>query len=301
MTRAGVIFGSCGACERCRQRRLASWTTRQELEAQAHAWRCSLATLTFAPGSLPEGRCELRSTLRLFFVRLRRAIGYRVLPDDAASAGSTPAREAGFSFGRFRYFAAVEHGSKGGRVHVHVNLFGLSPSDRIGGATLAELIDQAWPAGLVDVRPLRPGGAGYAAKGLAYVGKAISSPELEVPSLEFRSVSNGGGRSRLGGLGSLALPALAAEYSGCVPDDVSTVVPLAGGRRGFLTPRLADRLRRLVGLSSERIAALRLARLGELVSSSRERRWSELSASIPAECRDARYASFCQYWRNWRS
>lgn len=301
MTRAGVLFGSCGVCERCRRRRLASWTTRQELEAQAHAWACSLATLTFAPGSLPESRAELRATLRLFFVRLRRAIGYRVSPDDAASAGSTPAREAGFSFGLFRYFAAVEHGSKGGRVHVHVNVFGLSPGDSFGGATLAELIESTWAVGRVDVRPLRPGRTGYAAKALAYVGKAISSPELEVPSLEFRTVSKGGGRSRLGGLGSLGLPALAAEYSGSVPDDVSTVVPLSGGRSGFLTTRLADRLRRLVGLSSERIAALRLARLGELVASSRERRWLELSASIPAECRDARYASFCQFWLNWRS
>ena len=76
------------------------------------------------------------------------------------------------------------------------------------------------------------------------------------------------------------MPAIAALYAGVIPDDVSSEVALGGGRRGWLTTRLADRLRRLVGMSSERIAALRVARLGELVIASRERRWRELSAGV---------------------
>lgn len=298
MTRAGVIFGSCGACERCAVRRVAGWTTRQELEAQAHDWRCTFATLTFASEFLPESVDELRAIMRGWLMRLRRSIDYRVTPEDADRASVTPAQEAGFVYGLFRYFAAVEHGSKGGRVHVHVNLFGLLPGSPIGDATFGELIAATWGRGRVDVRPLKRGGARYVAK---YVGKAIAAPERElVSSMEFRMVSNGGGRSGFGGLGSLALPAIAAGYAGSVPDDVSCAVALPGGRRGWLTTRLADRLRRLVGMSAERIAALRVARLGELVVSSRERRWLELSAGLEPADVEARYARFCQYWQNWR-
>ena len=285
-------------------RRLAGWTTRQELEAQAHGWRCSMVTLTFSDDFLPGSRLEAEARLRSWFMRVRRTIDFHLRPEDAARVAMTPAREAGFAFGRFRYYLGAELGSRGGRFHVHVNVFGLLPEDRIGERSFAEIVRATWsvdgrPIGRVDIRPLKPGGARYVAK---YVGKAIAAPDLEMKSrgMEFQLVSNGGGRSGFGGLGSLALPAIAAGYSGSVPDDVSCAVALPGGRRGWLTTRLADRLRRLVGMTAERIAALRVARLGELVISSRERRWLELSAGLEPADVEARYARFCQYWQNWR-
>ena len=164
-------------------RRVAGWTTRQELEAQAHYWRCTFATLTFASEFLPESVVELRAVMRGWLMRLRRAIDYRVSPADGARV--VDARPGGGlrlrSVSVFRGRRAWLEGRPRSR---SCESFGLLPDSPIGDATLAELIEATWGRGRVDVRPLKRGGARYVAK---YVGKAIVSPELELgSSMEFR-------------------------------------------------------------------------------------------------------------------
>lgn len=297
------MFVPCGRCSKCLRERVSQWTTRQQLEAAAHLWRCSFLTLTYREACRPDDRATLKAHLREFFRQLRRALDYHLGPDDVGQVVSSPAMQAGFSFGRFRYFASFEYGELSGREHFHVNLFGLEPSSVIGGRTVAEWIEAKWSFGRVRVLPMKRGAARYVAK---YLLKAIGHDDVEARlGPEFRTISNGGGRSGFGGIGAPAVPALAAVHEAtelvtepfAVSGDVERKVAL-GNAFGFLDRYLADRLRKAVGFSLAQIAALRLARLRELVARSRDARWRELVAELGLDgaSLDARYSEFCRYW-----
>lgn len=243
------------------------WTARQELEASAHGGRALFVTLTFSPLALPESEAAVRSALQGFVKRLRRWIEYHASPEDLAKVSLTPAMVAGLAAGQFRFLGAVERGSRGTRrLHGHLNLFGLAMSFRFGGFTMRELIEKSWRGqGFVKVKPFRHGAARYVAKYL-----------LKCPGGRMMSK---GGRSGLGGLGALAVPALAAAHDAAAVD-VERKVMLPGARFVFLDRYLSDRLRRAVGFSAERIAELASERLRELVARSRELRWRELHAEL---------------------
>lgn len=232
----------------------------------AHDGVALFVTLTFAWHSLPDGEAATKAALQGFIKRLRRWIEYYATADDLARLPVSPANVAGLVAGRFRFLGAVERGSRARRLHGHLNLFGLSASMRFGGFTMRQLIEKAWQGrGFVRVKPFREGAARYVAK---YVCKSAGG----------RLVSKGG-PSGLGALGALALPSLAARHDAGAAD-VERKVLVTGARFLFLDSYLADRLRKVVGFSVERIANLRRARLREAVSRSREERWREVSADL---------------------
>lgn len=303
LTRAGLVFVPCGRCSKCLRERVSQWTTRQQLEAAAHGWRCAFLTLTYAEAFRPGDRAELKAHLRNFLKRLRRLIDYNLAAEDVEAAVVTPAMQAGFAFGRFRFFACFEYGEVSGREHFHLNLFGLSAETVIGGRTLSELVEAAWSFGRSKVKPMLRGAARYVAK---YLLKGVGHGDVEARlGPEFRTISNGGGRSGFGGIGAPAVPALAADHvptelvteAFAVSGDVERKVAL-GNAFGFLDRYLSDRLRQAVGFSVAQIAALRLARLRELVARSRDERWRELTAELRLDgaSMEARYAKFRRYW-----
>lgn len=224
-------------------------------------------TLTFAWHSLPGGELAAKAAMQGFIKRLRRWIDYYATQEDLAGLRITPAMRAGLDPGQFRFLGAVERGSRG-RLHCHLNLFGLSPAMTFGGFTVRKLIKKSWQGrGFVQVKPFRPGAARYVAKYL------LKSPAGRIHSKGSRGV---------GALGALAIPDLAAGHN---PDaeDVDRRVTLPGGRFLFLDPYLADRLRRAVGFTSERIAALRLARVRASLDRCRTYvadRWRGLSSML---------------------
>lgn len=238
---------------------------RQELEARAHCGVGCFVTLTFAWHSLPESELAARAVVHDFLRRLRSWIADTGTPSDFARLRESPAISAGLKPGSFRFLAAIERGSRGTRrLHVHLNLFGLSPSMRFGGATVRRLIEKAWQGrGFSKIKRFRDGCARYVAK---YLVKAGGRP-----------MYSKGGHAGLGGLGALVVPCLAAEHDASARD-VERRVSVAGGRFLFLDGYLADRLRRAVGFDAVRLAELRRERHGAAVQRFRsyvERRWRE--------------------------
>lgn len=227
------------------------------------------STLTFAWHSLPDSELAAKAAMQGFIKRLRRWIDYYATQDDLARLPVTPAIRAGLSPGQFRFLGAVECGTHGTRrLHCHLNIFGLSPAMKFGGFTVRKLIKKSWQGrGFVQVKPFRPGAARYVAKYL------LKSPRGRIHSKGSRG---------LGALGALAIPDLAAGHNPAA-EDVDRRVTLPGGRFLFLDPYLADRLRRAVGFSAERIAALRLARLRASLDRCRDYvagRWRAFSSML---------------------
>lgn len=118
-------------------------------------------TLTYNPLHLPMGNTISKSELQRYFKRLRKLTSKHI-----------------------RYFAVGEYGDKYGRAHYHFIGFGLGLDDEAA-------IRSAWvkyyrgigeargfvariPMGIVDVGPLKPGGASYLA---GYVVKKMTTGE----------------------------------------------------------------------------------------------------------------------------
>lgn len=89
----------CGNCIGCRIDRTRSWALRCVHESKLHTFN-SFVTLTYDDEHLPDDTGIDKTTLQLFFKRLRKA---------------------GFSF---RYFACGEYGDTSKRPHYHVIFFG---------------------------------------------------------------------------------------------------------------------------------------------------------------------------------
>lgn len=106
----------CGQCLTCRINKRREWTTRIILETTGHR-NTEWCTLTYAPEFLPPGGTLVPSHLS-YWVRMVRQFVRRSRA------------------GQLRYFGVGEYGSKLGRPHYHVFLFGLMPWERDEAARL---------------------------------------------------------------------------------------------------------------------------------------------------------------------
>lgn len=99
-----IITLPCGKCNECRRAKSYEWALRCYLESTYHKHNC-MVTLTY-DNAHNDGELHKRD-LQLFFKRLRKSI--------------YPAK--------LRYFGCGEYGSRGGRPHYHICIFGYCPND----------------------------------------------------------------------------------------------------------------------------------------------------------------------------
>ncbi|QCS37407.1 replication initiation protein [Tortoise microvirus 100] len=124
----------CGRCEWCRKQQASIWSLRLQFEAMR--WQnIGFVTLTYNDLHVPDGYNLSPEHLQSFLKRLRFYLPYKI-----------------------KFFACGEYGTKRGRPHYHLVIFGLKPEDY-------KYISIAWSYGFVDVSPL------LSANGLAYVAK----------------------------------------------------------------------------------------------------------------------------------
>lgn len=142
----------CGHCAVCRKERSKAWALRLMLESLS--WeKTGFITLTYDDESVPmtdkcavfDGKVQLPYTLRKddlqrFFKRLRKRLDSPI-----------------------RYYACGEYGSHTFRPHYHFIGFGLDSDDR-------EIIEDAWPFGIVDIGDLTMASCNYVA---GYVQKKL--------------------------------------------------------------------------------------------------------------------------------
>lgn len=168
-------FG-CGKCLPCKFAKRRVWVGRVMLELHCHRHSC-FVTLTYKEA--PDGFSE--EDVRLFFKRLRRRRG------------------------AVRYLLVGEKGSKGGRVHYHVALFGVSVTERAN-------IDKCWGLGFVDVGELN-------AKSAAYLVKYMLKGE-DHESFRRMSLKPGIGGLAVGTVAAHLAPLLASGVIDDVPPGV---------------------------------------------------------------------------------
>lgn len=139
--RQGVAEYGCGQCMPCRINRRRLWTGRLLLESGLHE-QSLFVTLTYGDEALPEGGSLRKRDVQLFLKRLRRLCAEKI-----------------------RFYAVGEYGSKRGRPHYHLVLFGISGCFGIGKHVKCDcVICRAWPWGLVHVGIVEPASAAYVAK-----------------------------------------------------------------------------------------------------------------------------------------
>lgn len=178
--RGGALL-PCYRCAACRQARGADLVTRLLVETLGHLVAC-LVTLTYRNDCLPEGRSLKRADVRAFLKRLRRAVEY-----NGGGVG-------------LRLFVVAEYGTKSGRPHYHLIVWGLDASTVFpSGRCFPDLVNAAWGMGTVDVgKYWSAKAAGYVA---GYVSKGLNVKGLDVlrgRSPEFSIFPN---RPGLGGSG----------------------------------------------------------------------------------------------------
>lgn len=144
-----------------------------------------------------------------------------------------------------RYYLVGEYGDQTQRPHYHAIIFGLPP--------YSPLFQQTWKKGFVHTGELTPDSAQYVA---GYVVKKLTAPDdprLQGRYPEFSRSSNGGGKSRKGGIGAPAIPAIAEAMTsdagasniianGDVPPSI-----MIGGRSAPLGRYLRRKLREQLG------------------------------------------------------
>lgn len=157
----------CGHCLACRIARTREWTVR--LLHESEFWDDTLfVTLTYDDEHLPPNRSLVPRDLTLFFKRLRKDLGKRLI----------------------KYYACGEYGDTFGRPHYHSIIFGLSPKD-------IKLIDDNWSQGFVKIGTVTYDScryvAGYVQKKL--YGKASKEYEEKGIVAPFSRMSKGIGLS----------------------------------------------------------------------------------------------------------
>lgn len=244
----------------CRVNRQRLWATRIMLEAGCHATSAFL-TLTYSEDTCPK---ELEpGDLTIFLRELRRAVAPRKL----------------------RYYAAGEYGSKTGRPHFHIAVFGLSPLER-------SEVEAAWGKGFVHIGLLTPQSSRYLAKYITkkWIGDS-KDPRHGDRRTEFSRMS------LKPGIGAAAMEATihamlseggsrAVERSGDVPTHVRFE-----GARSPMGKYLRSRLREGIGWSKtapvDVQSALSFERSRELPEEGdAKRRQSELKAKFIIDLQD---------------
>lgn len=151
----GIPF-PCGQCLPCRINKRRVWTHRLMLESYCHS-DSVMVTLTFDNDHLPLDNSIDKRDVQLFLKRLRKALE----PN------------------QIRYYAAGEYGSKSGRPHYHLIIFGLS-------LLQGDVVKKCWPFGMVHVAEFNQSTAQYVA---GYVTKKLSSTSLDSRHSEFALMS----------------------------------------------------------------------------------------------------------------
>lgn len=151
-----ILMLPCGNCAGCRASHQKQWAVRCALEASLYKEN-SMITLTYN-----EKQCPTKLVKRDFqkFIKDLRNDGYK-----------------------FRYFGCGEYGTKNGRPHYHVILFGFWPDDcrfemnSEKGFPLykSDYLSKIWSRGLVRVSEVTAGTAAYVA---GYVDKKIGKEEF---------------------------------------------------------------------------------------------------------------------------
>lgn len=126
--RTGVEEFGCGKCVTCRFTKRRRWVGRLMLELQSHKHSC-FVTLTFK--EVPD---DFPGTYMAAFMRSLRRVR-----------------------GSCRYFGVAEYGTRSGRGHYHLALFGVSAAERCA-------IAKAWDRGFVHIGELNSASAHYLVK-----------------------------------------------------------------------------------------------------------------------------------------
>lgn len=118
----------CGQCFNCRVNKSRLWTNRILLELTDHAQNC-MATLTYSDDFLPCFQSLQPEDVTKFFKKLRFYLDE--IDFDRAQRCKRP------FFRTVRYYYCGEYGTKTGRPHYHIALFGIGRNEK-------ELVQKAW-------------------------------------------------------------------------------------------------------------------------------------------------------------
>jgi len=144
----------CGRCVGCKLDRARHWAIRCMHEAQMHEDNC-FVTLTYRDEHLPPGRTLVKKDVQDFMKRLRERVG------------------------AVRYLYCGEYGTKLGRPHYHLLLFGFRPTDlktwKVSGSghrlCNSELLDDTWGKGFVVIGDVSFESSAYVAR---YITKKVN-------------------------------------------------------------------------------------------------------------------------------
>lgn len=237
----------CGQCIGCRLQRASHWAVRCVHESQMHDANCFI-TLTY--GDTIDSWSLVYRDFQLFMKRLRKEKGDGI-----------------------RFFMCGEYGENNGRPHFHACLFGCEFADRqffkrsAAGSDVytSETLSRLWKHGHASVGDVTYKSAAYIAR---YAMKSQVSGELTsrksvceyyvdaetgecwpfVP--EFNRMSNGGGKSKKGGLGQSWFEKFRAD---CGHD----YVVIAG--KQMKVPKYYDEL--LLRVDAEQLIHFKVARI----------------------------------------
>lgn len=135
----------CGNCEYCRYQNSKNWSLRLLFESLRYKQGFAFVTLTYSNEFCPSDYALKPSHLQAFVKRLRYYL-------DAFNV-------------KIKFFASAEYGSKRGRPHYHLIIFGLVPA-------LYPLVRKAWSYGMIDIQQGHRGSLRYVTN---YVMKKIGS------------------------------------------------------------------------------------------------------------------------------
>lgn len=138
----GSIVG-CGKCVACRGRRVSDWKLRllfdqKALKKPAGAGSFSFiyfVSLTYNDENLPLNSNLCNSDITKFIKKFRERLRYRL--------GNIVAKS-------LKYIVAGEYGTRGGRPHYHMILYGVEMTPEV-----LSFIDNCWQKGFVDKRPVK--------------------------------------------------------------------------------------------------------------------------------------------------
>jgi len=159
-----VVRVPCGYCRGCRMDKAKAWALRCVHEAQMHDENC-FVTLTYNPENLPSDGSVSKREMQLFMKRLRKSVNGKEV----------------------RFYGCGEYGSKLGRPHYHLLLFGYDFPDKeifyveeskrsrfdISGSYKvfkSAMLARLWEKGFSSLGEVSFESAGYCAR---YVGKKI--------------------------------------------------------------------------------------------------------------------------------
>lgn len=172
----------CGKCRNCRLHLIKQWVVRCLLEETMHEHSC-FVNLTYRDKDLPVGNSLRRSDLSGFLKRLRAGLDYH------------------YPGVQIRFYASGEYGSKNGRPHYHVLIFGFDFPDKYrwrksdsGYPTYrSEFLEKYWKFGHCEIGTVTEFSARYVAKYISKKrnGEAAKSYKGRSPEFSLSSMRPG--------------------------------------------------------------------------------------------------------------